>query len=90
MEELDRFTFRVKSEAKSGSYFVDALANNGKGQCDCADFQCRIAPIYAGTKKAPTELNFIASCKHQLRVKLYIAEQLIQNICKQHRERNSP
>ena len=64
VEPVDQFTYRVESESGNAPYFVDALANSGKGRCDCRDFQCRVAPIYDGAKQVPlNEPMFVAACK---------------------------
>jgi hypothetical protein len=84
VEETDNLRFRVESESGHGTYFVDILENQGKGRCSCPDFECRIAPIYSGKKQAPANTpTFIAACKHQLRVKLFIADKFIAEMLKQ-------
>lgn len=84
VEEMDNFTFRVTSEEKAGTYLVDCFANNGKGACNCPDFEIRIAPIYHNKKAPPIDKqHWISACKHQLRVKLYIADRLIAEMMKQ-------
>lgn len=77
--EVDDLTYRVESESGKSPYFVDAVAD----MCDCADYQCRIAPVKNGAKNPPNKDCWIAACKHILRVRLYIADQLLDNIRKQ-------
>lgn len=89
VEERDNFTFTVQSEQGHASYVVDAMANGGKGECTCPDFQCRIGPIYSGKKLPPVNVKtFISACKHQLRVKIHIADKFIEEMLKQKGYRN--
>jgi hypothetical protein len=79
VSEVDALTFRVESESGKSPYFIDAVAD----VCDCADFQCRIAPVRSGKKTTVFPSNFPDTCKHLMRVRLWIADRLLENIRKQ-------
>jgi hypothetical protein len=86
VEPVDAFTYRVESESGGSPYFVDMLAMNGKGQCNCKDFECRIAPVLNGNKLAPVNNPmWIAACKHLLRAKIFLAEMVVENVLKQNK-----
>lgn len=91
--EVDNLTFRVQSESGNAPYFVDAAEFGGRGSCSCADFQCRIAPVFAGRKEPPADNPaYVPGCKHLMRVKLYIADRFVAELMKQpgYRHRDGP
>ena len=84
---------RVSSESGGAPYFVDLAENGGRGRCSCKDFECRVAPVLAGKKEPPKDNPaWIASCKHLLRAKIYVAERFVAALLKQpgYRHRDGP
>ena len=67
---FDRGRFKVESESKPGTwYFVDLLANNQLGRCDCANFRTRIGPIHHKLEEGQMTMmdvpaDFEWRCKH--------------------------
>ena len=82
--EVDNLRFRCASESGNAPYFVDLAEHGGAGGCSCADFQCRIAPVLAGKKEPPKDKpDWMPSCKHLLRVKIYVADRFVAELLKQ-------
>lgn len=69
-----RGVYLCSSESEPGrEYFVDIMANDGLGQCDCPDFRTR---RFARYQRLGVPLDSFR-CKHLRRVRCHVLDQII-------------
>lgn len=70
----ERMVYSVESDTGTAAYRVDLLANDGKGQCSCRDWETRRSPaIKAGDPiGSPSTM-----CKHVVRARGYFLNGLL-------------